>query len=99
MHRRPSGPPLFPALILRLLAVVVLVATAVLAAPTAAGAHSETGADIGSPLRQEDAAAGSLDPADRDVLHKVKQAGLWRCRSARGRVSGARAPVSARSAG
>jgi predicted outer membrane protein len=77
MHCRPSGPPLFPALILRLLAVVVLVATAVLAAPTAAGAHSETGADIGAPLRQEDAAAGSLDPADRDVLHKVKQAGLW----------------------
>jgi predicted outer membrane protein len=70
MLRRPSGPPFLPALTLRLLAVVALLATAVLAVPAPAGAAT----DIGTPLRQED---GPLDPADRDVLHKVKQAGLW----------------------
>lgn len=70
MHRRPSGPPSVRSLTRRLLAVVVLVATAVLAAPAPAGAAT----DIGTPMRQDD---GPLDPADRDVLHKVKQAGLW----------------------
>lgn len=73
MLRRPSGPPLIPTLIRLFLAAVVLVATAGLLTPAPAGADT----DIGTPLRQEGAADGPLDPADRDVLHKVKQAGLW----------------------
>jgi predicted outer membrane protein len=72
MHHRASG------LLLRrtvrwLLALVVLVVVAGLAVPGQAAADP----DIGTPLRQEDGTAGSLGPADRDVLHKVKQAGLW----------------------
>ena len=70
MHRRPSGPPSVRSLIHLLLAVVVLVGTAVLVVPAPAGAAT----DIGTPMRQGD---GPLDPADRDVLHKVTQAGLW----------------------
>jgi len=100
MLRRPSGLALLTAPLLRLLTVVVLVATAVLAAPTPAGAHAEEAGDIGTPMRQDDVAAGPLDESDRDVLHKVKQAGLWempvgewvseRAESARVREVGAR---------
>lgn len=72
MPRRPSG-PLFHRAPRSLLVLLVLGAVALLATPAQAAADT----DIGTPMRQEDGAAGPLDPADRDVLHKVKQAGLW----------------------
>jgi predicted outer membrane protein len=72
MHHRPSG------LLLRrtvrcLLALLVIGVVAGLAVPGEAAADP----DIGTPLRQEGGTSGPLGPADRDVLHKVKQAGLW----------------------
>ncbi|WP_448618070.1 DUF4142 domain-containing protein [Geodermatophilus sp. URMC 65] len=72
MHHRPSG-LLFRRSVRWVLALVVLGVVAVLAVPGRAAADT----DIGSPVRQEDGTTGPLDPADRDVLHKVKQAGLW----------------------
>jgi predicted outer membrane protein len=72
MHHRPSG-LLFRRTVRCVLALVVLGVVAVLAVPGRAAADT----DIGSLVRQEDGTTGPLDPADRDVLHKVKQAGLW----------------------
>ena len=72
MHHRRSG-LLFRRTVRWVLALVVLGVVAALAVPAQAAADT----DIGTPVRQEDGAAGPLGPADRDVLHKVKQAGLW----------------------
>jgi predicted outer membrane protein len=93
MHDRPSGPPLTAALlrssgrvgrrrcllILVTVALATSVATVVGPAGTAAaheGAGARTGA--GTPEAAPSAADGEpLAVTDREVLHKVKQAGLW----------------------
>lgn len=92
MHHRPSGPPLTAALlrssgrpgrrrcllILVTVALATSVATVVGPAATAA-AHEGAGASTraGAPEPAPSAGDEPLAVTDREVLHKVKQAGLW----------------------